>query len=138
MPDTTESAFTSKPDSAERHVAIVRRLVDEVMHEGRLEVIDELYAPELAPMAREWIAPFLASFPDTRMKIVDIVATGDRVVARFKCSGTHLGDWLGHPPTGRRFAAIDEVYFFRFRDGRIVHAWGIEDTLRRLEQLGLR
>ena len=140
MPDSagSESAFTSKPDAAEQHVAIVRRLVDEVMHQGRLEVIDELYAPELAPLTREWIAPFLTSFPDTRMKIIDVVATNDRVVARFKCSGTHLGDWLGHPPTGRRFSSIDEVYFFRFRDGRIIHAWGIEDTLRRLEQLGLR
>jgi predicted ester cyclase len=124
--------------SAEQHVAIVRRLVDEVMHEGRLEVLDELYSPELAPAAKAWIAPFLASFPDTRMKIIDVVATDDRVVARFKCSGTHLGDWLGHPPTGRRFAGIDEVYFFRFHNGRITQAWGIEDTLRRLEQLGLR
>jgi predicted ester cyclase len=133
-----EPTNTGGADPAEQHVAIVRRLVEEVMHEGRLEVIEELYAPELTPAARAWIAPFLASFPDTRMKIIDVVATDDRVVARFKCSGTHLGDWLGHPPTGRRFAGIDEVYFFRFHDGQITHAWGIEDTLRRLEQLGLR
>ncbi len=72
------------------------------------------------------------------MEVVDLIAEGDKVVGRFKCSGTHLGEWLGHAPTGRRFKGIDEVYIFRVRDGRIVHAWGLEDTLKRLEQLGLR
>jgi predicted ester cyclase len=72
------------------------------------------------------------------MEVIDLVAEGDTVVGRFTCSGTHLGEWLGHAPTGRRFEKIDEVYFFRFREGRIVLAWGIEDTLGRLEQLGLR
>ena len=94
--------------------------------------------PALAAAARRWIAPFRTSFPDVRMQVVDLIAEGETVVGRFKCSGTHLGEWLGHPPTGRRFVAIDEVYIFRFREGRIVHAWGLEDTLRRLEQLGLR
>ncbi len=72
------------------------------------------------------------------MEIVDLVAEGDTVVGRFTCSATHAGAWLGHPPTGRRFEAIDEVTFFRLSEGRIVSAWGIEDTLGRLEQLGLR
>jgi predicted ester cyclase len=122
----------------ERNKAVVRRLVDEVLNGGRLDVNDELYASELAAEARAWIAPFLASFPDTRMEIIDLVAEGDRVAARFVCSGTHTGEWLGHAPTGRRFERIDEAGFYRFRDGRIVESWGVEDTLRRLEQLGLR
>ena len=116
---------------------IVRRLVDEVFNAGRLDVVDELYAPTLAPRARRWIAPFLASFPDARMEVVELIAEGDAVVGRFRCSGTHLGPWRGHAPTGRRFERIDETYIFRFRDGRIAQAWGLEDTLRRLEQLGL-
>jgi predicted ester cyclase len=118
--------------------AVVRRLVKEVLNGGRLEVIDELYAPELAAGAREWITPFRASFPDVHMEVIDLIAEGDQVVGRFTCSATHLGEWLGHPPTGRRFEQIDEVYVYRFRNGRIVATWGLEDTLRRLEQLGLR
>ena len=117
---------------------VVRRLVDEVLNGGRLDVIDELYAPSLAPEAREWIAPFQTSFPDMRMEIVDLIAAEDQVVGRFTCSGTHLGEWLGHAPTGRRFEAIDEVSIFRFREGRIVDVWSLEDNLTRLEQLGLR
>ena len=115
----------------------VRRLVEEVMNEGRLDLIDELYAPALARPARRWIAPFRESFPDARMEIVELVAEGERVVGRFRCSATHLGPWRGHAPTGRRFENVDEVYFFRVADGRIAQAWGIEDTLSRLRQLGL-
>ena len=122
----------------DRNKAVVRRLVDEVLNAGRMEVIDEIYSPVLAPAAKRWIAPFRASFPDTRMEVVELIAEGDKVVGRFTCSATHLGEWLGHAPTGRRFEAVDEVAIFRFEGGRIAEAWGIEDNLGRLEQLGLR
>jgi predicted ester cyclase len=122
---------------SERNKATVRRLIAEVLNGGRLDVIDELYAPELAAGARRWIAPFRASFPDVHMEVVDLIAEGDKVVGRFRCSATHLGEWLGHAPTGRRFERVDEVSIFRFRDGRIVHAWSLEDSLSRLRQLGL-
>jgi predicted ester cyclase len=123
---------------SEPNKAVVRRLVAEVLNDGRLDVIDELYAPALAEEAKAWIAPFRASFPDTHMEIIDLIAEGDTVVGRFTCSGTHVGTWLGHAPTGRRFEAIDEVSLYRFGDGRIVESWGLEDNLGRLEQLGLR
>ena len=122
---------------SEANKAVVRRLVDEVLNGGRLEVIDELYAPELAAPARGWIAPFRASFPDVHMEVVELIAEGDKVVGRFTCSATHLGTWLDQAPTGRRFERVDEVAIFRLRDGRIVHAWSLEDTLGRLRQLGL-
>ena len=121
----------------EANKEVVRRLVAEVLNGGHLEVVDELYAPELAPAARRWIAPFRASFPDVRMEIVELIAEGDKVVSRFTCSATHLGEWLGHPPTGRRFDRVDEVSIFRFRDGMIAHVWSLEDSLGRLRQLGL-
>jgi predicted ester cyclase len=71
------------------------------------------------------------------MRVVDLVAEGETVVGRFACSGTHVGTWLGHAPTGRRFEDVAEVYFFQVVDGRITRAWGLEDTLERLRQLGL-
>jgi predicted ester cyclase len=117
--------------------AVVSRLVAEVLNGGRLEAIDELFAPELAAEARGWITPFRASFPDVDMEVVDLIAEGDKVVGRFTCSATHLGDWLGHAPTGRRFERIDEVAIFRLDDGRIVDSWSLEDSLSRLRQLGL-
>jgi predicted ester cyclase len=116
---------------------VVQRLVSEVMVERRLEVLDELYAPRLAQAARRWIEPFLASFSDLDMRLVQLVEEGDVVVGRFACSGTHTGEWMGYPPTGRRFTNVAEVYFFRVSDGRITSAWGLEDTRERLRQLGL-
>lgn len=71
------------------------------------------------------------------MEVIELVAEGDTVVGRFACSATHLGDWLGHAPTGRRFERVDEVSFFRLRAGRIAAVWSIEDNLSRLRQLGL-
>jgi len=121
----------------EANKALVRRLIDEVLNGGNLELIDELYAPALAPAARRWITPFRASFPDVHMEIQELIAEDDKVVGRFTCSATHLGAWLGHAPTGRRFERVDEVSIFRFRDGRIVAVWSLEDTLGRLRQLGL-
>jgi predicted ester cyclase len=117
--------------------ALVRRLVDEVVNTGDLTVLGEIYTAPMAQAARRWIEPFRASFPDFEMEIVQLVAEGDTVVARFRCSGTHLGEWRGHPPTGRRFERIDEVYFFGVRDGRLARAWGLEDTLTRSRQLGV-
>jgi predicted ester cyclase len=123
--------------ATETNKGVVRRLIDEVINGGRLEVVDELYTPATATTAKRWIAPFRDAFPDVEMEVVDLVAEGDKVVGRFLCSGTHRGDWRGHAPTGRRFERIDEVYIFTFADGRIAQAWGLEDTATRLKQLGL-
>ena len=117
--------------------AAVHRLIDEVINAGRLEVAAEICTPELASGFRRWVEPFRRSFPDVHMAVVTLVAEGDQVAGRFTCSATHLGTWLGHAPTGRRFEDVDEVYFFRLRDGRIAEAWGLEDNADRLRQLGL-
>ncbi len=118
-----------QPDEA----AIVRY----AQRSTRMDVIDDIYTPQLAPVAARWIGPFRESFPDVRMTIVDLIAEGDKVVGRFICSGTHRGYWRGHPPTGRRFHDIAEVYIFTIRDGRIASAWGLEDNHARMRQLGI-
>jgi predicted ester cyclase len=122
----------------DRNKAIVQRAVEEVFNGGRLEVVDELYSVEMAPDVKRWIAPFRAAFPDVNMEVIELIAEGEKVVARFRCSGTHEGEWRGAAPTGRRFEDVDEVYIFTLRDARIVHTWAIEDTLTRMRQLGMR
>jgi predicted ester cyclase len=72
------------------------------------------------------------------MEIVNLVGEGETVVAHFKCSGTHEGEWLGVAPTGRRFENVDEIYIFQVKDGKLSAAIGIEDNLTRIRQLGLR
>jgi predicted ester cyclase len=91
----------------------VRRFVDEAVNGGRLDVVEELFVPDLRESVRDWFGAFRGSFPDMRMELVELVAEDRVVVGRFACSATHTGEWRGHAPTGRRFERVDEVYFFR-------------------------
>jgi predicted ester cyclase len=115
----------------------VERLVEEGVNERRPEVLDEVASGPFAALARRWVSPFRGAFPDFRMEIVKVVEERDTVVAHFRCSGTHLGEWLGVPPTGRRFEDVDEIYVFRVEDGKLADAYGVEDNLARLRQLGI-
>jgi predicted ester cyclase len=102
-----------------------------------VDAADELYAPDIAADIKAWVAPFRASFPDVVMTTVALIAESNTVVGHFRCSGTHLGRWLGREPTGRRFEDVDEVYWFTVVAGRITAWWGLEDNPARLKQLGL-
>lgn len=117
--------------------AVVTRLVEDVINAGRLDLVDDLFTPDAAAEARDWIAPFLRSFPDVHMEVVELVAEDDKVVGRFTCTATHQASWLGHPPTGRRFENIDEVSIYTLDQGRIAGSWTLKDTHERLSQLGL-
>ena len=113
----------------------MRRLVSEAVARRNLDVLDEVAAGKFAQVARRWVQPFQSAFPDFEMEIVGLIAEGDRVVGHFRCSGTHRGDWLGVPPTGRRFDGVDEIYIFEVQDGKLVSAIGVEDNLTRMRQL---
>jgi len=123
--------------STEADKRVVQRFVDEVIVERNADVIDELAAGEFARAAKRWVSPFERAFPDFQMEVVDLIAEGGTVVAHFRCSGTHRGEWLGVPATGRRFENVDEIYIFKLKDGKLVSALGIEDNLARLRQLGI-
>jgi len=124
-------------DDVDVNKQLVRRLVKEAVGEHNLEVLEQVASAPFAEGARRWVVPFQGAFPDFTMEIVDLIAEGDTVVGHFKCSGTHRGEWLGVPGTGRRFEDVDEVYIFQIRDGKLVSARGVEDNLSRLRQLGI-
>src|SRR5688572_1323096 len=107
--------------------ALVRRLV-EAINRNNLDVVDELFSPELAKVVRRSYTRFRSAFPDRHQDIADLIAEGDKVVALFACSGTHRGTWLGLAPTNKRFEQVPEVYGFTFSDGKIVDFWGLDDT----------
>jgi predicted ester cyclase len=117
---------------------LVRRLVEEGVNQRNADVLDDVAEGAFAEAARRWVSPFRGAFPDFAMEIVDLVEENDTVVAHFRCSGTHLGEWVGVPATNRRFENVDEIYVFRVENGRLVAAHGVEDNLTRLRQLGIR
>jgi predicted ester cyclase len=123
--------------SAEDNKRLVRWLVDEVVGRRNLDVLDQIAAGDFAEIAWQWVSPFRSAFPDFEMEIVDLIAEGDKVVAHFKCSGTHEGDWQGHAATGARFERVDEIYIFRVEGGRLAEVTAaVEDNVTRLRQLG--
>jgi steroid delta-isomerase-like uncharacterized protein len=78
----------------------------------------------------------VGAFPDFHAEIEDLIAQGDKVVARMTFRGTHTGGpFMGIPPSGRTFA-FSATSIFRVSNGKIVEHWGEEDSLGWLQQLG--
>lgn len=115
--------------------ALVRRLVDEVINANHPEILPDIFAPELVEPVRDAFETFRAAFPDWRETVVEMIAGGEQIAVRLKCRGILRGTFMGIEPNGRR-QEVDEVFFLRIVDGRIVNYWGLEDNLKRLEQLG--
>lgn len=131
--------------------ATVRRFQD-ATNTGDTELIsrtiDELFQPDAlirtplplqtsgAEAMKEVFAHLLRVYPDLRVTIEDLIAESDKVVSRNTVTGTHLGDYMGHSPTGRSIS-YDEIFIFRFADGRIAETWGVVDVLSQMKQLGV-
>ena len=128
---------------------IVRRLINEVFSEGRLEVADELiaddmiehqnYGPDHAPGAEGVKAVSVSlrrAFSDFRLTIEDLVVSGDIVWTRNVGAGTNDGPYMGNPPTHRPMR-VDVFDVLRVVDGKVVEHWGVPDRLAVLQQIGL-
>jgi predicted ester cyclase len=121
---------------SEENKAMVRRLI-EAINAGEEELaVEELFVPRAARRVKRLFAEFRIAFPDWQEQIVQLVAEGDAVAGRFRCSGTHRGEFLGEAPTGKRME-VEEVFFLRAEDGRFVDFWALEDSMGRMRQLGL-
>jgi steroid delta-isomerase-like uncharacterized protein len=76
------------------------------------------------------------AFPDLQITVEDLIAEDDKVVGRNTVTGTHRGEYMGLPPTGRT-VAYDEIFIFRCAEGRIAETWGAVDVISQMKQLGL-
>ncbi len=121
---------------SEENKDMVRRLVEAINAGEEDAAVDELFVPRTARRVKRLFAEFRSAFPDWREEMVELVAEGNSVVGRFRCSGTHLGEFLGEAPTGKRME-VEEVFFLRAEGGRFVGFWALEDSLGRMRQLGL-
>ena len=133
--------------SAEQNRTAYRRFIEEVMHQGRLEVIDELVAADgidhgqLPGMAggREGvklrIAMLRTAFPDLRLTIDLQMAEGDLLASRFTVRGTHTGPFMDLPASGRQ-VTVTGIDITRWRDGQMAEHWAEMDMLGLMQQLG--
>lgn len=129
--------------------ALVRRWFDEVWNKGVEHVIDELFSGngiahgigetdpdihgpnEFKPFVRN----LRGAFPDIRIDVEDTVAEGEMVCVRLVLQGTHTGNGLGVPPTGRK-VRVTGLVMARMLEGQMVEAWNNWDQLGLLRQIG--
>jgi steroid delta-isomerase-like uncharacterized protein len=133
-------------------VDVCIRTQQELFGAGRIDLAEELltedcidHGGEVGPgpgqpaRGREAIAGVVqwlrGAFPDLSYKVDDAFGNGDRVAIRCTVSGTHEGEFLGRPASGRRFA-VQQIHVFRMEDGRIAEHWACRDDAGMMGQLG--
>ena len=137
-------------DQVARNKATFRHFHDAV-NSGDAELIaqtiDEVVAPDVrigtplpidatgAQALKQVWTTLLRAYPDLHVAVEDLIAEADKLVCRNVVTGTHRGEYLGLPPTGRS-VTYNEIFIFRFEDGRIAETWGVVDVLGQLRQLG--
>jgi steroid delta-isomerase-like uncharacterized protein len=132
------------------NVALVQ-LLHQLWNRGDLDLVERIYAPDFVahwPGSSEMperrghdgvrfgLNRIRTAFPDWHEEVLDIFGAGDRVVTRYRSTGTHLGPFWDIPPSGRRIV-IDEISIYRCADGRVAEQWCLCDELARLQQLGV-
>jgi steroid delta-isomerase-like uncharacterized protein len=127
---------------------VYRRFVEEVINDGNIDIVPELFSKDYIDHTRPPGAPegldgvrmipkmFRGAFPDLHFTLADMVSEGDIVATRVTGHGTNDGSFLGMPPTNRE-ATWASMGFFRVRDGKISEHWGVPDLLTLMTHLGV-
>ncbi len=127
---------------------MAQRWYSEVMSEGKTEVIDELCAPDFldhdplpgttADLAglKDFVAQIRAAFPDMQVTADDLIVEGDRLAVRSTMRGTHEGDFMGIPGSGKK-VEVSNYDFVRFENDQAAEHWGVIDSAALMEQLGM-
>ena len=128
--------------------ALVRRYVEEVYDQRKLEVVDEIFAPDFTlhdpdmPGAgrgpegiKRIVENAVSTFPDLRVALEDELSSGEKVVTRFTFRGTHQGELMGLAPTGKRID-VTTIGIWRVAEGKIKEAWLVFDVLGMMQQIG--
>ena len=121
----------------------------EGISKGNLAIVEELVAADLvehspfvpgqAPGRQgtsELFTMIHAALPDLRITVEDMVAEGDKVVARGTFSGPHKGEFTGIAPTGKHIT-IGMIEILRIVGGKLVEHWNVVDSLGMMQQLGV-
>ncbi|HZC99066.1 MAG TPA: ester cyclase [Actinomycetes bacterium] len=134
--------------SLEGNKKVIRAYVDTIFNQKQVDLADELVAPDYLDHAalpgqapglqgakQKW-AMYLAGIPDLRVTIEELVAEADKVAVRRFYEGTHRGELLGVPPTGKH-VRIGGISIFRLAGGKIAEQWEQLDRLALMQQLGV-
>ena len=121
--------------SVQENKRVVRELIEEIWNKHQLEKVRESVAGDLLDEVVEHTRQFLSALPDVQVAIEDLIAEGDKVVARLLATATNTGPFAGQPPTGKR-VTFGSFRIYRLADGKVVESWAMQDRLGLMEQLG--
>jgi len=133
--------------STEESKALVRREYEQGVNKKDFDVRDGALAsnylghfPGVPPIQgieafKQFTSGFFTAFPDLQTTIEDLIAEGDKVAVRQTWRGTHTGNFLGIPPTGKQ-VAFTSTEFYRVAGGKLAEEWVELDMLGLLQQLG--
>lgn len=126
--------------------AVIRRIFDEVINHGKLEVVDDLFDPEFQSTVpqgvldregfKDYVRTWRTGFPDVHCEVGDLVAEGDQVAWSVRASGTHTGEFMGIPPTGNT-VDFDSLNTATLRGGRLYGHRVMMDLATMMQQLGV-
>ena len=127
---------------------VVRRMAEEIFNKKNVDALGDFMADEMVdhnapPMEKpglegykDLFRAYLAAFPDLNTSVDDVIAEGDKVVMRVTTSGTHQGNFMGIPATGKK-VSFGEIHVVRIAGGKMVEHWGVEDQMGMMQQLGV-
>jgi steroid delta-isomerase-like uncharacterized protein len=135
--------------STEENKALMRHFYEEVFNQRNLAAIDDFIAPTFVNHSAaqlgltagdlehvtQFVSMVMQVFPDLHYTVEDLLADGDKVVARLSISGTQQGAFMGIPSTGKH-ATVPDIEIFRITNGKAVECWVQVDFLGLLQQLG--
>ena len=121
-------------------------LYDEILNKGNLEAFEQLCAPNFVKHAippspdygiegsKQSVLMLRNAFPDIKYTVDDMIEDGDKLVARWSAKGTHKGEFMGIPPTGRQ-VAFTGIEIIRVKDGKAIEEWEELDRAGLMQQL---
>jgi predicted ester cyclase len=122
--------------SVQENKDLVRREQEELWnHTGDLDAAEDVFATDQAEAAKQEAADFRQGFPDVVSTIEDLVAEGDKVVARWRSRATHQGNYMGIAPTGNS-VEFTGISFYRIEGDKIAESWTVEDQFGLMQQIG--
>lgn len=122
--------------SAEENKAFIRRFLDAMSGKDKSAAAVAEYVSDADEEFSQHIAVFEAAFPSYQLIAEDMIAEGDKVVVRGTMQGTHKGNLMGIPPTGKQ-VTMPVIVIYRIADGKIVEHWINADQLGLMQQLGV-
>lgn len=134
--------------STEQNKKLSNLINEDIISQGNLSLADAIISPDYVdhnappgipsgiPGFKQGVELYRTAFPDLKINVEDMIAEGDEVVTRWTATGTHIGELMGIPPTGKK-VLVTGISIDRCVNGKVLEHWDVFDQLGMMQQLGV-